>query len=236
MNLYNVFYSKQPADMQDLLPNDAPKFVTFLNPYTIEIAKKTDIDYTRFDYIASDAIVPILLQRLCAKNKSNRYSFDMTSVAPHLFNMLIENKMSIYFIGSATKTIASFVSVISEKYNELKIAGFHHGYILGYEDGVIEEIIKSKSDVVVVGMGAPIQDKFALRLRDAGYMGSIYTCGGFIHQHSSKASYYPKFINKYHLRWLYRMTKETYVLKRVLKYYIPFTYKYVRYLLLSSLK
>jgi len=69
-------------------------------------------------------------------------------------------------------------------------------------------------DVVVVGMGALVQDRFAVLLRDLGCRSSIYTCGGFLHQTINRINYYPKWINRLHLRTLYRLIKEPYVWKQ----------------------
>lgn len=66
-----------------------------------------------------------------------------------------------------------------------------------------------------------------VRVKNAGYHGIGFTCGEFIHQLAmNKINYYPAWINKYNLRFLYRMYKEPHTRKRYLKagIFSPFTF------------
>ena len=120
--------------------------------------------------------------------------------------------------------------IIQNSFPFLNIVGYHHGFINGQESLIANEIIDINPDVVVVGMGALVQDRFAVLLRDLGCRSSIYTCGGFLHQTVNRINYYPKWINRLHLRTLYRLIKEPYVWKRVILYYPRFVCKYIYYL------
>jgi N-acetylglucosaminyldiphosphoundecaprenol N-acetyl-beta-D-mannosaminyltransferase len=75
-----------------------------------------------------------------------------------------------------------------------------------------------KPDIVIVGMGAIAQERFLLGLKQAGFSGKGFTCGGFIHQTASnKIDYYPRWVDKLNLRFLYRMLKESYTRQRYAK-------------------
>ena len=66
-------------------------------------------------------------------------------------------------------------------------------------------------------MGALMQEKFLLKVKDAGYQGIGFTCGGFIHQTSkNEIDYYPAWVDKTNLCFLYRMWKEPHTRKRYL--------------------
>lgn len=68
-------------------------------------------------------------------------------------------------------------------------------------------------------MGGGVQESFLCNLLENGYLGSVYTCGGFIHQTASKDDYYPIFIKKIGARALYRMYKEPRTIMRVITNY-----------------
>lgn len=227
MELYKVFYSKLPLRVEELLPEvHQAKYITFLNPYYIEKYPHTADLYKRFDYVCSDGMIPIQLNKIWGKEKSWRCSFDMGSLAASVFQWLVDHASSVYFLGTTQEKLNHFMGVILERYPTLNIVGSHHGYIKGYENVIVEEIQKLKPSVVIIGMGAPLQDSFSMRLKDAGFMGTVYTCGGFMHQTSEKLHYYPEWINRWNLRTFYRLTKERYVWGRVIKYYPKFIVKY----------
>ena len=65
--IYQIFYDKLPNTLNDILPvYDRCKLVTCLNPYYL--VKLTPIDYSlyeNFDYIPSDGMGPIKLNKYC---------------------------------------------------------------------------------------------------------------------------------------------------------------------------
>ena len=226
-SLYQQFFNKLPIDIACLLPTGSSKLVTFLNPYYIEKLKHGVSDvYRQFNFICSDGIVPIILNSMLSSKSSPRISFDMTSLAPKVFEKAIESNYSIYFLGSTEENICSFVRIISTYYPQLKIVGCNHGFIKGKYKEHAQIIIDSGADIAILGMGAPQQDEFAVFLKDQGFNGTIYTCGGFIHQTVSKLHYYPKWIDKYNLRTFYRLLKERYVWGRLFRYYPKFIINY----------
>ena len=84
----------------------------------------------------------------------------------------------------------------------------------------MKNIIKINPDLLIIGMGAPKQDKLCLLLKELGYAGTVYTCGGFFHQTVMKVGdYYPSWINKSNLRFVYRMYKEPNTIVRYFIYY-----------------
>lgn len=230
LSLYKLFYLKLPEQLSVLLPEDRSKLVTFLNPYYIELLSENTDLYQKFDYICSDGMIPILLNKVWKHPKSFRISFDMTSLAKELFSYIEQTGESVYFIGSEQTTIEMFVQNIRKTYSKININGYHHGYIKNVFREMTEVIIQSSPDIVVIGMGAPLQDEFAISLHDRGFKGTIYTCGGFFHQTTKKINYYPEWINKFNLRTLYRLFREPYIFKRVIKYYPPFILKYSMFL------
>jgi N-acetylglucosaminyldiphosphoundecaprenol N-acetyl-beta-D-mannosaminyltransferase len=63
-------------------------------------------------------------------------------------------------------------------------------------------------------MGIPLQEEFILALRNAGFQGVSLTCGGFLDQLVRGERYYPEWIERFELRWLYRLASEPHRLAR----------------------
>ena len=200
--------------------NHDKKLVTFLNPYSYLFFKENINLFSKFDIIYIDGVLLVYLLKTIAP-KTFRCSFDMTSLAPHVFKNSINHNKNIYFIGAKEIEISNFVLNIKSKYPNLNILGYRNGYFESREEfnETAKYISDLNPDIVIVGMGTPQQEKFLLKLRHFAWNGTGYTCGGFFHQTSQKIDYYPIIFDKLNLRWLYRIIDEPKLFKRYFFYY-----------------
>lgn len=197
--------------------------VTFLNPYSYLIARKNKDLFKNFN-IKIDGILLVKVLKISGINLK-RESFDMTSLAPIVFNEAIKYKKSIFLVGTTQENLEKSVKNIKNNFKEINIIGFRNGYFKSNERELfLNELKKINPDIVICGMGSILQENFLLDLKNLGWKGVGYTCGGFLHQSSEFLSYYPKWIDKYNLRWLYRFYKEPVTRKRFLIYYPKFLF------------
>lgn len=186
---------------------------TFLNPFSYLISREDPVQLSHFNIKIDGGMLVIFLNIFGFRVK--RESFDMTSLAPLVFNEAIKENKSIYFIGTKPKIIDLAINNIKEKFPELDICGFRNGYISSKErNKVFQEINSLSPDYVICGMGTPVQEKFLIDLKRSGWDGIGFTCGGFLHQTANGIQYYPVWINKLGLRAIYRMYDEPKLLKR----------------------
>lgn len=232
-NIYQTFYDKLPNTLEDILPvYDRCKLVTCLNAFYMVKLKEEDYHwYEEFDFIPSDGMGPIKLNKLFGKPKSLRLSFDLSTMAGPVFRDMMAHGESLYVLGAKPGEVDKSVETIKKNFEGIKIAGFHHGYIKDCKDEIVKEIIASGAKVVIVGMGAPMQDEMCVRLRDAGFVGTAYTCGGFIHQTQDTMVSFPVWTNKLGLRWLYRIFTQSGMLKRLIETYPKFVVTYSWFLM-----
>lgn len=232
-SIYKKFYDKLPLSIEQIMPvYDRCKIVTCLNAYYMVTLKPEDYHwYDEFDYIASDGMGPIKLNKLFGRPKSVRLSFDLSTMAPPVFNNIIAQNESLYVLGARQEEVSKSVETIKENFQGIKIAGFHHGYIKDCKKEVVNEILETGAKVVIIGMGAPLQDEMAVLLKRAGFIGTVYTCGGFIHQTQKKMVSFPEWTNKLGLRWLYRIFTQHGMLKRLIETYPKFVVSYSIFLL-----
>lgn len=194
------------------------KINTFLNPYSYLLARKNKELFKNFNiYIDGILLVKCLS---IAGIKVQRKSFDMTSMARELFEQS-EALGSFYFIGTTDEDIHKFISIVKSNYPSINIAGYINGFFKNDIDRckAIENILVTTPDIVVCGMGTLMQEYFVKELLDKGFKGNAYTCGGFLSQTTEKIDFYPKWIDKYNLRFLYRFYKEKHTRKRLLRDY-----------------
>lgn len=203
---------------------------TFLNPYSIQLALKNPDIYNSFDSIYIDGEFLVKALNFLLDKKISRYSFDTTSLSEKIFSYCSRNNLSIYIVGSKKKYIKKTVEIFKKNHPNLNVINYREGYFSSNEiyNSTLKSIVEQNPDIVICGMGAPLQEKFLLDLKNNGWKGIGYTCGGFIHQTATKGiNYYPYYINKLNLRWLYRIIDEPKLLKRYLLSYPKFMIWYI---------
>lgn len=193
---------------------------TFLNPVSYLDALQNKDLFEQFDGIFADGSLLVAAIRMFYGKKVTRRSFDMTSVAPLLFEYAQNNQKSLYIVASKQEQVEKAVRIFQERYPDIKIIGFRNGYFQDEEEQLDEarKIVALNPDFLIVGMGILMQEKFLLKVKDAGYKGIGFTCGGFIHQTAKdEIDYYPEWIDRMNLRFLYRMYKEPHTRIRYFK-------------------
>jgi N-acetylglucosaminyldiphosphoundecaprenol N-acetyl-beta-D-mannosaminyltransferase len=160
----------------------------------------------------------------------------MTSVAAEVLRNAAIEKMGIYLVGSENGVVEAAAGRLADAFPGLRIAGARSGFFSSeYERQLeIQAIVSKKPGMVIVGMGVPRQERFLIDLRDAGWIGMGYTCGGFLHQTARRGTeYYPRWIDRMNLRWLYRMIDEPRLIQRYFvlypKFLVVFAWDVLRY-------
>lgn len=147
-----------------------------------------------------------------------RVSFDFTSIADHVLGSAEQQGKRVYFVGARQAELELFIGKIKMLYPGLAIAGYHHGYFNASQaEGIRADICRSQANILIVGLGAGLQEQFEQETLRAGFRGVAFTCGGFIRQEAmTTRNYYPAVINRLHLRAFYRMYREPHTIKRYL--------------------
>lgn len=117
-----------------------------------------------------------------------------------------EKGYSIYLLGGKKGVAEMTAQRLRYLYRNLKIAGTYAGN--PEEEGLVQKIIDSKADILLVAFGAPKQDKFIfqhkkeLKVKVAMGVGGTfdYICGAIPRA--------PKFMRYLGLEWLYRLIRQ----------------------------
>ena len=193
------------------------KAYTYLNPVSYLTALDNKELFSQLDGIFADGGLLVKAIKMVYGKQVTRRSFDMTSMAPELFAYVAKHGKAIYIVASKQEQVEKAVEIFRERYPKVKFAGYRNGYFASESEMDVEAkyIAKLNPDFLIVGMGALMQEKFLLKVKNAGYQGVGFTCGGFIHQTSrNEIDYYPAWVDKTNLRFVYRMWKEPHTRKR----------------------
>ena len=195
------------------------KVYTYLNPVSYLTALDNKELFGQMDGIFADGGLLVKAIKMLYGKMVTRRSFDMTSMAPELFEYAVEHGKTIYIVASKQEQVEKAVEIFRERYPKLVFPGYRNGYFSSEEemDKEAKHICAVNPDFLIVGMGALMQEKFLLKVKNVGLQGVGFTCGGFIHQTSkNEIDYYPAWVDKTNLRFVYRMWKEPHTRKRYL--------------------
>lgn len=146
--------------------------------------------------------------------------------ADRLLAELAQTGGSVYLLGSKPGIAELAAQKMVEKHPGLTIAGLADGYFKD-EAPVIEKINAVKPDVLFVCLGAPKQEKFMVNHRDELQVRLMAGLGGSLDAFAGTVKRAPKWMIDLSLEWLYRLIKEPWRFKRMLR--LPkFLWKVVR--------
>ncbi|KQA17612.1 hypothetical protein AAY54_11800 [Vibrio metoecus] len=231
-----VFLKLNKFDIS-MLGSSGNKLFTFVNPYSYYIFKDelTQGEKKRFNLLA-DGISLVKLYNFFSldEDKIERYSFDFTSLAPIVFEFCERENIKIAILGSADNELKIAVSVLLKRFKNLNIVFVHDGFFNIDDKSIYESLNESGAELVISGMGTPKQEKFLLKVEE--YCPCLkfgFTCGGFLTQISTSPDYFSPIMSRFHLRWLQRFIRHSFVRKRVLvdypKFFVRFLFgKYVK--------
>lgn len=116
---------------------------------------------------------------------------------------------SVYFLGAAPGVAAEAADRLCRDYPGLRVAGSHHGYFQEDEESrVVQEIKKTRPDLLFVALGAPRQEIWIDRhQRNTGASVAIGV-GGSFDVLAGRVQRAPGWIRRLRLEWLARLLRQ----------------------------
>lgn len=188
------------ARLLDELSGGAGAAITWLNHYSAQVAMRADVPLAEFDYLGVDGV---LLCRLLGGNSSaSRTSADL--LLPELLARAAPLRIAL--VGSRPETLRLVADRIRRDHGH-SVVLTRDGYAgLPAVDELRQELAEARAQLVIVGLGTPKQDYYALGLKGPGVL--VATCGGWLDQFSGERPYYPSWAYPLRLNWLVRLARE----------------------------
>ena len=117
---------------------------------------------------------------------------------------------SIYLLGSRPGVAGKAAGRLRELYPSLEIPGSHHGYLSDQREveATIREVNGCRPDILLVGMGSPLQEKFVRRHRDRFDVPVCWTVGALFDYVAGVVPRAPRWMLDHGLEWLFRLLYE----------------------------
>ncbi|MGE7413248.1 WecB/TagA/CpsF family glycosyltransferase [Methylobacterium tarhaniae] len=121
-----------------------------------------------------------------------------------------ENAIRFYFLGGRPGIAADAAGKLTARYPGLQVVGCRHGYFSREDEASLcDEIVASGAQVLWLGLGSPIQERFAIEHRDRlRGLAWIRTCGGLFDHIAERVARAPAWMQSSGLEWLHRAVME----------------------------
>lgn len=192
------------------LNEDKNHIVITPNPEIVIEANK-DRDFMNIikkaDLVIPDGIGVVIASKLNkVKIKERVAGYDLTQ---SLFEKIKYTGHTVYFFGGGKGVTLVAKEKMEQKHKGLKIIGVADGYFdENREKIIIEEIKNLKPDVLLVGLGAPKQEKWIYKNKDILPVKISICVGGSFDGMSGTVKRAPIVFRKMGLEWFYRLLKQ----------------------------
>jgi len=208
-------------------------FINALKVYQLDKNAELRNAMKEFNFLLADGVPIVWISKLFNKPLPGRVN------GTDLFEKLIaeaevRGKM-VYFFGSTQENIEKLIDVIRKKHPNLKIAGYRNGYFNKNEENeIVDEINKSKADILFLGFSSPKKELWAYKYKDKLEISVVQGVGGSFDVVAGVIKRAPVWMQKNGLEWLYRVLKEPrrmfkryfvtncYFILKVVKHYIKY--------------
>jgi N-acetylglucosaminyldiphosphoundecaprenol N-acetyl-beta-D-mannosaminyltransferase len=199
-----------PEDLDVSIQSGNPVIITFVNPHACALSEshREYLGYLHeFDWVLCDGTGMAVAARRIGKIDIKRVAFDLSSIARPVCAWLAATGVPLVLVGSKPGVTAQAAERLRGVFPTLNAVKTFNGY----DDDprhAMNFIADNPKAAVICGMGAPRQEKFLIALKNTGWTGIGFTCGGFFDHTVERVEYYPGWVEKMDLRFLYRLVKE----------------------------
>lgn len=117
--------------------------------------------------------------------------------------------VSVFLLGSAEGVAASAARVLQRRHPHLRLVGAHHGFLDDQSSAaVIANVNVASPDVLLVGMGTPLQELWLERYRSQIEAPVVWTVGALFDFVAGVQRRAPKWLSAMHMEWLWRVATD----------------------------
>ncbi len=181
-------------------PNSEILLLAYKDPEFCDILNSADL-------LTADGIGVVYASKILNNPLPERVAgFDMAS---NLVDIIAETGHRLYLFGGKPGVAEQAEKNLKEKYPLINIVGTHNGYFAPEEvDSIIDDINKSRADLVFVCLGAPTQEKWIFNNKHKLNCHVMMGIGGSLDVFAGVAERAPEIWCDLGLEWLYRLIKE----------------------------
>jgi N-acetylglucosaminyldiphosphoundecaprenol N-acetyl-beta-D-mannosaminyltransferase len=208
--MVNLCTKNELLEKAELCLGQVKKSYHFLSINPIKVIKShKDVELKNYvqkaDIVYPDAIGICLAVRWLYKIEQERipgyeFHFDVLKICE-------KKNYSIYIVGAQEKILKSSIKKYKNKYPRLIFAGYNNGYFSEeyFNEKILNDIKQLKPHLVLVAMGAKLQEKYIEIIRSNARVPLLMGIGGSLDAFVGDAPRAPKWLLDLGLEWFYRL-------------------------------
>ncbi|MGH2807863.1 MAG: WecB/TagA/CpsF family glycosyltransferase [Actinomycetota bacterium] len=204
-------------EIERLFGRETPAFIAHTNAHGLNLAYK-DPEFRevlrRADLCLNDGKGVMLAARI----HGERFPVDLNGnyFGDLLLHRAAERNWRVFFLGAAPGVAQNAAGQLMNEIHGLDIVGTHDGYFKS-DEVAIDAIKSANTELLFVGMGNPIQEKWLDRCLDRTGARVGIGVGAFYDFVTGTVPRAPQWMNRYGLEWVHRLAQEP---KRMWRRYI----------------
>jgi N-acetylglucosaminyldiphosphoundecaprenol N-acetyl-beta-D-mannosaminyltransferase len=181
----------------------------YLNAHTYNLSCQ-DINYRKLldeaDILYADGMSIVWAARFSGAGRIYR----MTAVDffDDFLRRAEKEGVAIYVLGGRPGVVDRAIEIWKSRYPAIRIVGSHHGYF-GREEvhlqSILADINTSKADILLLGMGSPMQESFANRCKGELQVPVVWALGALFDYYAGEENAAPRWLARMGFEWLYRL-------------------------------
>lgn len=140
-----------------------------------------------------------------------------TDLTPAFLDATAGRGFRYYLLGASEDTIGRTAAFCQERFEGWELAGYHHGFVFdGPIEPVLEDIAGAKPDMLLVGMGNPIQERWIHDHRDRLDVPLVAAVGGLFDHWAGNLERAPSWVREAGFEWLQILIQQPHKARRYL--------------------
>jgi N-acetylglucosaminyldiphosphoundecaprenol N-acetyl-beta-D-mannosaminyltransferase len=194
--------------------------VSFVNPNYVMAARRDRgllPLLNGFDLMLADGWGIVWASRLLGEHLPERVAND--DIEGPLLRLADARRLRLFLFGSAPGVADAAASRLASTFPGIDVVGTQHGWLdaeRGHPgvieardtDRVVESINASNADVVIVGLPTPLQQRWVIENRARLDARVVVTGGSYLDHVAERIGWYPSWVVRARLCWLYRLARE----------------------------
>ena len=225
---YPVDLLKYDEALEKVLSSENFMQIVTINPEMIEKAQN-DVEFSQLLKTA-DLVVPdgVGIKLALKFRRVNQPQIAGCEFAKSIIEKASQRNEGIALLGAKQEVLELTCKKLTEEFPNVKIQYKRNGYFGNDEEfQIIEEIKQSGAKYLFVALGAPKQEFFIKKCKEAGCNLRAIGVGGSFDVWSGLTSRAPEIWQKMGLEWLYRTLKQPERIKRIFPALPKFLFKVI---------
>jgi N-acetylglucosaminyldiphosphoundecaprenol N-acetyl-beta-D-mannosaminyltransferase len=152
-----------------------------------------------------------------------------TDMIPAFFAATKDRGYRYFLLGATPESIERAAATARERFAGWELAGYHHGYVQGEAgQAVVEQINAAQADLLLVGMGNPLQERWIHGHRSRLRVPLAIGVGGLFDYWAGSLVRAPKWVRRFGSEWVHLMLRQPHKWRRYLLGNPTFLYRITR--------